>query len=105
MKLKRKFLLAIATVAFSLTAQAEDVQKKVYMFGIGATFSDSLVYISDVQEVNAYVSNDSKQFLAYRDQYSLQFKHFLTSTKRMTTPTCITFYSTKLKTIEKKERK
>jgi len=105
MKLKRKLLLAIATVAFSLTAQAEDVPKKVYMFGVGASFSDSTVYITDVQEVSAFVSNDSKKFLAGRDQYTYQLKNLLTSTNRMKNPTCATFYALKKDKLEKKEGK
>jgi len=105
MKLKRKLLLAIATVAFSLTAQAEDVPKKVYMFGVGASFSDSTVYITDVQEVSAFVSNDSKKFLAGRDQYTYQLKNLLTSTNRMKNPTCATFYALKKDKLEKKREK
>ncbi len=73
-----KILFAIALVftmcsAFSLK---KDHSKPVYAFGISASFTDTVVYFTDIQILDsAKVSKEG--FLAHRELYSYQLKNYL----------------------------
>ena len=66
---------ALSVVLFSaFTMKGGD--KPVYMFGVGASFKDSVVYFTEVQLVDSVVL-DKNGFLPSRVQYSYQLKNFL----------------------------
>lgn len=99
--MKRIVLCFCALLAtLSLRAQHAPVVKPVYMFGLVASFSDSLAYITDIQRVDsAYLYKNG--FLANRPLYSQQL---LDKTEAMghANMTCAVFFSPKKATIEKK---
>ena len=98
-----KCLIATAMllgVVIQVSAKDKEVSK-VYMFGFAASFNDSTIYITDIQEIKwAYVAERTK-FLVHRDEYSYQLRNYLQG-QGNAFPTCITSYAYDRKTIEKK---
>ena len=92
-----KILFAIALVftmcsAFSLK---KDHSKPVYAFGISASFTDSVVYFTDIQILDsAKVSKEG--FLAHRELYSYQLQQ---------NSTCMIYFSENKKKLEKEATK
>ncbi|WP_448908194.1 hypothetical protein [Hoylesella shahii] len=99
-QLKKYFFAAIFLLTLATTAQAKLVQTKVYIFGMAASFNDSTSYITDVQEVDAWI-NDKGNFLYSRENYSYQLRDFLQS-QGFVNPTCITCFALSRKKAEKK---
>ena len=72
----------------------------VYMAGVSASFTDSLVYFTDIQYVDsAFV--DGKGFLAGRSQYSVQLKDYLETKEGGKNRTCFMFYNLKKSKLQK----
>ena len=98
-----KCLIATAMLlGISMQVSAKDKEvSKVYMFGFAASFNDSTIYITAIQEIKgAYVAERTK-FLVNRDEYSYQLRNYLQG-QGNAFPTCITSYAYDRKTIEKK---
>ena len=90
-------------LALGSTAEAKKTMvPKMYMFGIAASFNDSIVYFTNVQEVdNAWIESKNK-FLLDRDHFSFQLKEFLARKKQAPQRTCIVYYNTNRTKLEKK---
>ena len=101
-----KILFAIALVftmcsAFSLK---KDHSKPVYAFGIYASFSDTVVYFTDIQILDsAKVSKEG--FLAHRELYSYQLKNYLDDNQLQENSTCMIYFSENRKKLEKEATK
>lgn len=88
-------------VLVSLTMSAAKRPAKVYMFGFAASFNDSTVCFTDIQEVDsAYIDTHTK-FLYSRENYSYQLRDYLQQ-QSFPTPTCITVFALTRKDIESK---
>lgn len=102
MKLSKLALASIvAALLMSLTVSAKNEMKRVYMFGIAASFNDSTVYFTAVQEVDSawiYTKSNSK-FLAGRENYSYQLRDYLEA-KGENNRTCAVFFGTNHKKVE-----
>lgn len=99
----KKTLLLTALLLLTLIASAK--QQKVYLFGISTSFTDSLVYVTEVQEVqDAYVENNRAHFLIGRNNYSAQLRDYLAA-QGQPHRTCITVWATSRKAAEKKRAK
>lgn len=77
---------------------------KLYAFGFAASFNDSTVYFTDIQEIDSAWINDKNDFLVSRDNYSYQLKNYFTSIG-LEHRTCIISFALKRKDIEKKYQK
>ena len=101
-----KILFAIALVftmcsAFSLK---KDHSKPVYAFGISASFTDTVVYFTDIQILDsAKVSKEG--FLSHRELYSYQLKNYLEDNKLQQNSTCMIYFSENKKKLEKEATK
>ena len=101
-----KILFAIALVftmcsAFSLK---KDHSKPVYAFGISASFTDSVVYFTDIQILDS--ANVSKEgFLTHRELYSYQLKNYLEDNQLQQNSTCRIYFSENRKKLEKEATK
>ncbi len=94
--------MAIVLAATATQAQgAGTIKGNVYVFGFAASFNDSTVYLTDIQEINGARINGKSKFLENRSSYSYQLQDYL-KTLGVSQPTCITSYATDRKTIEKK---
>ena len=70
------------------------------MFGVGASFKDSVVYFTEVQLVDSVVL-DKNGFLPSRVQYSYQLKNFLEYQKGKLDYTCAVYFSEHKAKLEK----
>lgn len=77
---------------------------KIYAFGFAASFNDSTVYFTDIQEIDSAWINDKNGFLISRDNYSYQLKNYL-SAIGLEHRTCIISFALERKDIEKKYQK
>ena len=101
-----KILFAIALVftmcsAFSLK---KDHSKPVYAFGISASFTDTVVYFTDIQILDsAKVSKEG--FLAHRELYSYQLKNYLEDNQLQQNSTCMITSRKTERSWKKKQRR
>ncbi len=101
-----KILRIIAVCVLLLTAVSSQAKRpvvcKMYMFGFAASFNDTIIHITDIQEVDsAWINSRSKQLLG-REQYSYQLRDYLTDSLQMPHRTCVVFYHQDRKKLEKK---
>ncbi|MBQ8127905.1 MAG: hypothetical protein IJ176_05860 [Prevotella sp.] len=105
----KQFIYQALTAAFILAAipfAKADAKRvavpQVYVFGMAASFNDSIVYFTDIQTLaNAWVDSKSR-FLQSRDIYSYQLREHLAQKLQMPHRTCIVFYAEKLQKLQKK---
>lgn len=101
--LKYTLTVCMLFVALALSAKGS-IKQTVYMFGFSASFNDSIVYFTPIQQVDAYIANDRTHFLVNREQYSYQLRDFFENRGQLKR-TCITIYSTEKEKAEKKYQK
>lgn len=93
-----KFVKIFSTLVLVLTLCSaftnKDNSKGVYMVGVSASFTDSLIYFTDVQFVDS-VELDKQGFLPMRDQYSSQLKSYLEYQKGLKNRTCFVYFNEK----------
>lgn len=100
-----KIALCIALFAFTSTeAGAQNLKTKVYMYGFCASFNDSTVYFTDIQEVEEAYVGKKTHFLYGRDSYSYQLKQHMQALG-LKTPTCMVGFADKRDKAEKKYMK
>lgn len=92
MKYLRTFLLVamawMACSAFTMKSK----EKPVYVFGIAASFNDTIVYYTEIQQLDS-VYLDKDGFLPDRAVYSYQLKNHLEYTLGKTNYTCMIYFS------------
>lgn len=95
------FLFAVSVVVGAAAKKPKDKNKYgVYMVGVSASFTDSLVYFTDIQFVDSAVV-DNKGFLVGRSQYSLQLKDYLETKEGGKNRTCFMFFNVKKNKLQK----
>ena len=97
-------LVLLAGVGMSAHAHRQPVAK-MYMFGIAASFTDTIVHVTDIQALDSVWIETKNNFLQERDSYSYQLRSYLEDKEGMSHRTCIVFYSKKREKLEKKYRK
>ncbi len=105
MKLIRNitFLLAIMLMMAYMPVSAKNkVLPKSYMFGFVASFNDSIVFFTDIQEVDSVWVSEKKGLLAGRSNYSYQLREFISKNFNMPNRTCIVISDPSRKKVEKK---
>ena len=103
MKKIRYILMTVVTFGMSATTEAKKVQvPKMYIFGIAASFNDTIVHFTNVQEIDSAWIEKRNKFLQARQLYSYQLRDFLASEKQMPRRTCIVYAHKNKKKVEKK---
>jgi len=104
MKLIKQLTLAIAMMAAGATnVQAQNVKvPHAYMFGFVASFNDSTVYFTNIQQVDSVWVTKKKKMLAGRNNYSYQLREFFAQKRNMPNRTCVVVANTNRKKVEKK---
>lgn len=74
--------------------------KSVYIVGVSASFTDSLLYFTDIQLLDS-VKLDKNKMLPERAQYSYQLKNYLENQEGLTNRTCFVYFSTNKKKLQK----
>ena len=105
MKLQHFFFIT-ALLALCTAAEAKRISvPKVYAFGVAASFTDSIVYFTEIQELdNAWIYSKS-HFLQNRDTYSYQLRDYLAFKQQIPHRTCIVFYNENRDKLMKKYQK
>ena len=92
------FLVFMVCSAFSLKGNKKDMG--MYMVGVSASFTDSLIYFTDIQFVDS-VSLGKDKLLPLRNQYSKQMDDYLENNLGMTGRTCFIYFDKKKSNLEK----
>lgn len=96
-----KILFAVALVFTLCTAfTLKEGHKPVYAFGVSASFTDTLVYYTEIQVLDS-VTLDKNGFLPKRDLYSYQLKNYLELEKGLPNRTCMIYFSENNKKLSK----
>lgn len=102
-----RYIIVVLSLVVSIeTASAKKQQvEKMYMFGMAAAFTDTIVHFTNIQIVDSAWIDSKTNFLQDRDIYSNQLRTFLRDKQQAPNRTCIVFYSTKREKLEKKYQK
>lgn len=96
----------LMVAAGSLRASAQNIQvPKAYMFGLVASFNDSTIYFTDIQEVDSVWVTKKKKLIAGKSNYSYQLRDFFARERNLPHRTCIVVTAIDRKTIDKKYAK
>ena len=90
------FLVCMMCSAFTM----KDKTNGMYMVGVSASFTDSVIYFTDVQFVKN-LSLGSDKLLEMRSYYSDQLEDYLEVEKGLKNRTCFVYYNTKKEKLEK----
>lgn len=92
-------MLLVLTVcsAFSLKSSKN---KPVYIVGVSASFTDSLVYFTEIQFLDS-VHIDKNKMLPERAQYSYQLKNYLENEEGLSNRICFVYFSNSKKKLQK----
>ena len=102
MRLSKITFASLAIAAFSsLAVTAKNEAKTAYIFGFAASFNDSTVYITPVQQLDSAYITSKNHFLVNRENYSYQLRDYLEQ-QGAGNRTCIVMYDTDQKKAEKK---
>ncbi len=101
--MKAKYIIMVAIAAMLATTAAAKKQPvpKVYIFGMAATFNDTIVHFTPIQEVDSAWMDTKTDFLLGREVYSYQLRDYLAA-QQMPHRTCIVVADTDRKKLEKK---
>lgn len=77
---------------------------KVFGFGVAASFKDTVVYFTEIQELDSAIV-DSKGFLKSRPAYSEQLKNFMTENMKQEHTTCMIYFAKNKESLQKTEAK
>ena len=75
---------------------------KVYIFGVCQQLTDSVVYITNIHEVDSIDLDRKTKFLPFRSEFSLQLKEYMEGKQRLHKQTACVFYSSSRKKLSKK---
>ena len=100
----RKLILTLVVALTALTASAVNKPEKVYMYGFAASFNDSTLYFTSLQELDSVYIDSKTKFLYSRDNYSYQLRDYL-SAHGSEHYTCTTVFALNRKAAEKKYAK
>ena len=95
-------ILAVLAIVYSPLQAKNFVVPKAYMFGFSASFNDSIVYFTDIQEVDSVWFMHKNDILAGRGNYSTQLRDYCAQKFDQPKRTCVVVCSEKRKTVEKK---
>lgn len=102
-----KFIKIVASLFIVLavcTASTMEKKKGMYMVGVSASFTDSLIYFTDIQFLDS-VELDKDKLLPMRGQYSDQLDSYLEQVKGMENRTCFIYFDEKKDKVEKTIKK
>ena len=97
-----RYILLLAVTLLTVEASAKiEMKDNIYMFGFSASFKDSIVYTTDIQNVEGLWIDTKNNFLLNRDEYSHQLKVYLTEKLQQQNRICMLFFYDKKKKAEK----
>ena len=101
-----KYIVLTLLVCVAMGAEAKTVKARhMYVFGFAASFKDSVVYMTEIQDVQGALYDTNTKFLLGRDSYSDQFKAHFKEKMQLSDRVCMVMFSTSKKKAEKKYMK
>lgn len=101
-----KYIVLTLLVCVAMGAEAKTVKARhMYVFGFAASFKDSVVYMTEIQDVQGALYDTKTKFLLGRDSYSDQLKAFFKERMQLSDRVCMVMFSTSKKKAEKKYMK
>lgn len=89
----KRLSTVIGALFFALATTFAKVElTTVYMFGFSASFTDSIAYITDIQQLDSAYIDNKTEFLVDRAVYSDQLQTFIGATKGVENSTCAIFF-------------
>ena len=99
--------LVVPCAVLAKDDKKKEVKKKVvtdvYVWGVSLSFSDSIVYFTEIQHVDGAIIED--KFLPNRHMYSYELKDYMSFEEGMPGRTSFIYFSDKRSDLEKKEQK
>ena len=96
------FLVFMVCSAFSLKGKKQE--SGMYMAGVSASFTDSLIYFTEIQYLDS-VLLDKAKLLPMRVQYSEQLEDYLENNLGLKDRTCFIYFDYKKEKVEKSIKK
>ena len=101
-----KYIVLTLLVCVAMGAEAKTAKARhMYVFGFAASFKDSVVYMTEIQDVQGALYDTKTKFLLGRDSYSDQLKAFFKEKMQLSDRVCMVMFSTSKKKAEKKYMK
>lgn len=97
--------IILAASAYIPVSAKNYMVPKAYMFGFIASFNDSIVFFTDIQEVDSVWLQGKKKLLAGRSNYAYQLREFFSTGFNLNNRTCVVISDTNRKKVEKKYEK
>ncbi len=104
MKSKLAALVTILLILQALPAMSKVRCTPVYIFGVSASFNDSIVYFTDIQILDSAWIDEKGDLLVNRPEYSAQLRDYLVG-RGENNRTCFVSFALKEKDIQKKFQK
>lgn len=104
MKLVKVFASLMFVLVLCSAFTMEKKGKGVYIAGVSASFTDSLIYFTDIQYVDSVVIGKDG-LLPGRDGYSDQLDAYLEQVKGVKNRTCFIYFNEKKAKVEKTLKK
>jgi len=102
----KKIYFAILCLLLATTAFARKQQvPHLYIFGFAASFTDTIVHFTPIQQLDSAWIEGKNRFLLERDAYSFQLRNYLEHQHQMSHRTCVVFYNEKRSKLEKEYAK
>ncbi len=99
--------LVVPCAVLAKDGKKKETKKKVvtdvYVWGVSLSFSDSIVYFTEIQHVDGAVIEN--KFLPNRHMYSYELKDYMSFEEGMPGRTSFIYFSDKRSELEKKEQK
>lgn len=103
-----KFIKILASLLLVLVVSSaftmENKGKGVYIVGVSASFTDSLVYFTDIQFLDSIDLGKSKM-LPMRGEYSKQLENYLEGQQGLNNRTCFVYFDEKKAKLQKTIKK
>ena len=97
-------LILVFMVCSASSLKGKKQESGMYMVGVSASFTDSLIYFTDIQFFDS-VSLDKNKLLPMRGQYSEQLDNYLENKLGLKDRTCFIYFDAKKAKLEKTMKK
>ena len=98
--------LVIPSLSFAKDGKKKEAKKiktEVYVWGVSLSFSDSVVYFTEIQHIEGAIIED--KLLPNRHLYAYELKDYMSYEENMPGRTSFIYFSDKRSKLEKKEQK
>lgn len=102
--MNKPFIILLFALFATISIQAKD-KDGVYIFGASISFSDSIVYFTEVQYLDSVKLDKKTRFLPSRQHYAYELKDFMSFNKKLPGRTSVIYFSKKESKLKKKVAK